>query len=87
MMGDYTAGNADDITKAVYGLDTFTKNWCMNCKKTKKRNEPFFRCKKCEFRTTDGSCLVKAFVNSHKHDYPMDDFGSMGSKGGMYESN
>ena len=32
---NFTNGNSDDITKAVEGLDIFTKNYCMNCQKTK----------------------------------------------------
>ena len=35
-MNNFTSGNADNITKAVEGLDQFTKNWCMNCEETKK---------------------------------------------------
>ena len=49
-MISFTSGNSDDITKAVGGLDTFTKNWCMNCEETDTRNEPMFRCEECNFK-------------------------------------
>lgn len=32
---NFTNGNSDDITKAVEGLDIFTKNYCMNCQKNR----------------------------------------------------
>lgn len=76
--GAYTRGNKDDLTSAVHGLDIFTKNWCMNCAETEKKNDLVFNCQKCEFSTENGGCLVKAFASNHKHDYPMSDFGSMG---------
>jgi capsid protein len=74
-----TYKNRDNITMAVHGLDIFTKNWCMNCKETEKQNDLVFRCKECEFQAEDGKCFVKMFANNHKHDYPMSNFGSMGS--------
>lgn len=58
----------DNTTEAVRGLDIFTKNWCMNCKETKERGEPIFRCQEC---------AVKQFANIVDHNYPMDKFGSM----------
>lgn len=69
--------NSDDITKAVRGLDIFTKNWCMNCEETERQHDLIFRCKECEFRENSGACKVKEFVNRHNHDYPMEHFGSM----------
>ena len=77
-MNNFTSKNADNITKAVKGLDQFTKNWCMNCEETEKQRDLVFRCSNCEFQSDDGECLIKAFANRHKHDYPMKDFGSMG---------
>ena len=74
----YTQGNADNIDKAVEGLDIFTKNWCMNCAETEKINDLVFRCKECDFAEESGSCRIKGFVNKHKSNYPLDDFGSMG---------
>ena len=71
--------NTDDITKAVGGLDTFTKNWCMNCEETEKQHDLIFRCNECEFESPDGKCMIKIFVNHHKSDYPLKGFGSMGS--------
>lgn len=76
--GNYTTGNADNLTAAVHGLDIFIKNWCMNCTETEKTNDLVFNRQKCEFSTETGGCLVKIFANNHKHDYPMSDFGSMG---------
>ena len=74
----FTSGNADDTTKAVEGLDQFTKNWCMNCEETEKQEDLIFRCSECEFKTEEEKCLIKAFANKHEHNYPMNDFGSMG---------
>lgn len=71
-------GNKDDITEAVHGLDIFTKNWCMNCKETEEKKDLIFRCDGCIFGLEDGMCAVKTFANTHKHNYPMHDFGSMG---------
>lgn len=70
--------NADDITEAVHGLDIFTKNWCMNCKETKEQNELVFNCSDCEFKNkVNGVCLIKLFVRNHKHNYYLNEFGSM----------
>ena len=74
----YTQGNADNIDKAVEGLDIFTKNWCVNCAETEKTNDLVFRCKECDFAEESGLCRIKWFVNKHKSNYPLDDFGSMG---------
>lgn len=76
---NYIEENRDDLTKAVYGLDVFTKNWCMNCKETKKQDDLVFRCAKCEFRTEKGHCLIKEFAFGHqkKHKYPLENFGCM----------
>ena len=70
--------NTDDITKAVGGLDTFTKNWCMNCEETEKQHDLIFRCNECEFESPDGKCMIKICVNHHTSGYPLNDFGSMG---------
>lgn len=70
--------NKDDITEAVHGLDIFTKNWCMNCEETEKQKNLIFRCKECKFRQELGTCLIKEFANEHEHNYPLEDFGSMG---------
>lgn len=76
---NYTRGNKDDLTSAVHGLDIFTKNWCMNCSETDRKNDLVFNCSYCEFQhEVSGKCMVKEFANNHKHDYPMPDFGSMG---------
>lgn len=75
----YVKGNKDDITEAVHGLDIFTKNWCMNYKETEEKNEPMFMCDKCEFRRKNGVCRIKEFAQNHNHDYPLSEFGSMGS--------
>ena len=78
-MKSFTAGNSDNITRAVKGLDQFTKNWCMNCEETEKSKDfVVFNCDKCEFETDNKICLVKKFAHNHKHDYPLKDFGSMG---------
>ena len=77
-MKSFTAGNSDNITRAVKRLDQFTKNWCMNCAETDKQNDLVFKCKECEFETEKGECLIKMFANRHKHNYPLSDFGSMG---------
>lgn len=74
----YTEGNDDNLTEAVYGLDIFTKNWCMNCAETEKTNDLVFNCRRCEFSAENGRCLIKEFANNHKHSYPMANFGSMG---------
>ena len=44
-MENYIKENKDNITEAVYGLDIFTKNWCMNCAETDKQNDLVFKCK------------------------------------------
>ena len=77
-MKSFTAGNSDNITRAVKRLDQFTKNWCMNCEETEQQGDLIFRCDECEFKQTDGKCLVKIFTHKHKHNYPLSDFGSMG---------
>lgn len=71
------SNNSDNTTSAVKGLDLFTKNWCLNCEETDKQHDFVFRCSECEFETEDYRCLVKKFARNHKHDYPMDKFGSM----------
>jgi hypothetical protein len=74
----FTSGNSDNTTEAVYGLDIFTKNWCMNCKEVERQKDLVFKCSECEFQTTNGKCLIKTFARNHKHEYPLKDFGSMG---------
>lgn len=56
---NFTNGNSDDITKAVEGLDIFTKNYCMNCQKTEQSNDLVFRCSECVFKDKSGKCLIK----------------------------
>lgn len=75
----YTKGNKDDINEAIHGLDIFTKNWCMDCKKTEKNGEPAFRCGECEFLEENENCAINRFALRHKHDYHMRNFGPMGS--------
>ena len=70
-------GNKDDITEAVHGLDIFTKNWCMNCKETCEKKDLIFRCEDCTFNLKADVCAIKKFAYTHKHNYPMQDFGSM----------
>lgn len=74
-----TKWNEDNIEKAIEGLDIFTKNWCMNCAETEKRNDLVFRCSECEFQAEAGMCRIKEFTINHKSNYPLDNFGSMGS--------
>lgn len=77
-MFDRTNSNKDDITEAVHGLDIFTKNFCMNCKETAEKNELTFNCEGCEFKQANSVCSIKHFAQCQDHDYPMDNFGSMG---------
>ena len=51
----------------------------MNCKETDEKNDLVFRCSECEFVTDEDKCLVKMFAHNHKHNYNLDNFGSMGS--------
>lgn len=77
MNNGYTRRNADNLEKAIAGLDQFTKNWCMNCEETEKTDDLVFRCKECCFETTDGHCLVKVFARSHKCGFNLKCFGCM----------
>ena len=70
--------NEDNLEKAIEGLDIFTKNWCMNCAETEKKNDLVFRCEECDFAEESGSCRIKGFVNNHKNNYHLDNIGSMG---------
>lgn len=70
--------NKDDITEAVHGLDIFTKNWCLNCEETFEKKDLTFRCEDCTFNLNADVCAIKKFAYTHKHNYPMQDFGSMG---------
>lgn len=75
----FTHGNNDNTTEAVHGLDIFTKNWCMNCGETSKQKDLVFRCNECEFKSKEGrKCLIKTFARNHPHNYPLNNFGSMG---------
>lgn len=74
----FTNGNADNLEKAIEGLDQFTKNWCMNCKETEEKNNLTFRCGECNFKGKIGICRIKEFVMDKTGDMPTD-FGSMGS--------
>ncbi len=79
---NYTNKNKDDLTEAVHGLDIFCKNFCMNCKETEEKGEPRFRCLECQFNISPetGECAIKKFAYKHaeEHNYPMNNFGSMG---------
>lgn len=68
--------NKDDITEAVHALDVFTKNYCLNCKETKKQGEFIFMCDDCIFRENI-TCKIKEFASKTTHDYPLKEFGSM----------
>lgn len=74
----YTEGNADNIDKAIEGLDQFTKNWCMNVEETEK-GVLTFRCKECEFEDSLGICRIKEFAFNHESNFDLGTFGSMGS--------
>lgn len=65
----YTSGNEDNLEKALDGLGQFCHNWCMNCKETKEKNEPIFRCKSCDFQNRNGSCQIKIFLFNHTNGY------------------
>ena len=71
----YTKGNKDDVKEAVASLDKFTKNWCINCKETKEKNDLVFRCGACFFKQ-DGWCLIKKFKVKYCPEYK--NFGCMG---------
>lgn len=77
-MESFTNGNADNLERAVEGLDIFAKNWCMNCKETEAQNNLVFRCGDCNFAGELGECNIKKFVVDKTGDMPID-FGSMGS--------
>ena len=74
----FTNGNADNLDKAIEGLDQFAKNWCMNCKETEEKNDLVFRCEECNFKGKSGLCYIKSFVMDKTGDMPID-FGAMGS--------
>ena len=69
--------NKDDIDEAIHGLDIFTKNWCINCKKSNEQNDLIFRCEECPFENNE-KCLIKSFAYKHKGNLDLSDFGSMG---------
>lgn len=78
----YTVNNADDLRKAIDGLNQFTKNYCMNVKETTEKNDLTFRCKECQFsgKNNDGKCLIKAFAYDEDGEYANSiDFGAMGA--------
>ena len=72
---NFTNGNSDDITKAVEGLDIFMKNYCVDHQKTEQSNNLTFRCSECVFKTKARLCQINVFVYTHKHNYPMENFG------------
>lgn len=75
----YIEACKDDTHAAIDGLNTFTKNWCMDVKLTEKRNDLAFRCKKCPFSIDDGYCMIKKFAHEKDKEYTQKiDFGCMG---------
>jgi ribosomal protein L44E len=78
MSNVYTEGNADNIDKAIEGLDQFTENWCMNVAETEK-GDLTFRCSECEFEDeSTGSCRIKEFAFNHESNFDLGTFGAMG---------
>lgn len=65
----------NEILKAVFLLDLFTKTYCRYINDYKRFDDLKFRCDECPF-TENGDCLVKIFKNKYAPDYK--DFGSMG---------
>jgi hypothetical protein len=59
-----TESNKDDLHEAIRALNTFTRNWCMNCTATDESGEPVFRCGECDFNANT-KCLIKHFAKSH----------------------
>ena len=59
-----TESNKDDLHEAIRALNTFTRNWCMDCIATDESGEPVFRCDRCDFNTNP-RCLIKHFAKSH----------------------
>lgn len=71
-------GCKDDKHAAIDGLNTFTRNWCMDVSATERRGDLVFRCKKCDF-SIEGKCLIKQFAHNKDEDYTNEiDFGCMG---------
>ena len=56
-----TESNKDDLHEAIRALNTFTRNWCMNCTATDESGEPVFRCGECDFNANT-RCLIKHFA-------------------------
>jgi hypothetical protein len=56
-----TESNKDDLHEAIRALNTFTRNWCMDCIATDESGEPVFRCGGCDFNanTKTGSAFCK----------------------------
>lgn len=74
----YIKGCKDDTHSAIDGLNSFTKNWCMDVKLTERRGDLVFRCKKCDF-SIEGKCLIKQFAYNKDETYTREvDFGCMG---------
>ena len=71
----YTEGKADNIDKAIEGLDQFTKNWCTNVQETKRMNRPVYRCSCCPFPEGDTGCSILKFAFEHESNYDMSKFG------------
>lgn len=70
----------NDLHAAIDALNTFTKAWCMDRKKTAENNEPVFRCYDCPFIVAgEGTCRIKVFCYKQDDEYTRSvDFGSMG---------
>lgn len=71
-------GCKDDKHAAIDGLNTFTRNWCMDVGATERRGDLVFRCKKCDF-SIEGKCLIKQFAHDKDEAYTQEvDFCCMG---------
>lgn len=66
----------EDIKKAVFLLDLFTKNYCRYRNDYERFDDLKFRCNECPFEQSDGKCLCKTFKNKYAPEYR--DFGSTG---------
>lgn len=68
----------DNIDKAIAGLDSFTKNYCVNYEKTNLSDNLVFNCSNCEFCQSNDTCLLKVFVKNHSTDKnALSNFGAM----------
>jgi hypothetical protein len=66
----------EDIKKAVFLLDMFTKTYCRYPNDYERFGDLKFRCDECPFRKENEYCSVKLFKDKYAPDYR--DFGSMG---------